>query len=34
MSPAEPAIVLCVVVMAMSFHLKTSGMIGLDLQLD
>jgi len=34
MGPAEPALVVCVVVIAMSLRPKTSGMIGLDLQLD
>jgi hypothetical protein len=34
MSPVEPALAVCVVVMAFSLHLKTSVMVGLDLQLD
>ncbi len=34
MCPAEPALGVSVVVMAMSLRLKTSVMVGLDLQLD
>jgi hypothetical protein len=34
MSPATPALVVWAVVMAISFPLQTSVMVGLDLQLD